>query len=101
MAILLSLCIFFTATFSGFCLESFDYLGKNISWIYSYTLRPMIILLPQFDKFNPTKFMVSGRLLGWPLLAEAAGLMICIKALLLLLFALLIFKFREIAKIII
>lgn len=101
VAILLSLCIFFTATFSGFCLESFDYLGENLSWIYSYTLRPMILLLPQFDKFNPTKFLISARLLSWPLLAEAAGLMVCIKALLLLLLALLIFKFREIAKIII
>ncbi len=101
VAILLSLCIFFTATFSGFCLESFDYLGGNLSWIYSYTVRPMILLLPQFDKFNPTKFLVSARLLGWPLLAEAAGLMVCIKALILLILALLIFKFREIAKIII
>ncbi len=61
----------------------------------------MVLLLPQFDKFNPTKFLISARLLGWSLLAEAAGLMVCIKALILLIFALLIFKFREIAKIII
>lgn len=101
VAILLSLCILFTATFSGFCLESFDYLGGNLSWIYSYTVRPVILLLPQFDKFNPTKFLVSARLLSWSLLAEAAGLMVCIKASILLLLALLIFKFREIAKIII
>ncbi|MHC4643037.1 MAG: ABC transporter permease [Planctomycetota bacterium] len=101
VAILLSLCILFTATFSGFCLESFDYLGENLTWIYSYTARPMILLLPQFDKFNPTKFLISAKLLGWPLLAEAAGLMICVKAFLLLLLTLLIFKFREIAKIII
>jgi len=101
VAILLSLCIFFTATFSGFCLESFDYLGKNLSWIYSYTVRPIILLLPQFDKFNPAKFLVPARLLSWLLLAKAAGLMVCIKAFLLLFFALLIFSFREIAKIII
>jgi len=101
VAILLSLCILFTATFSGFCLESFDYLGENLSWIYFYTVRPIILLLPQFDKFNPTKFLVSARLLSWSLLAEAAGLMICIKASILLLLALLIFKFREIAKVII
>jgi len=101
VAILLSLCIFFTATFSGFCLESFDYLGKNLSWIYFYTVRPIILLLPQFDKFNPAKFLVPARLLSWLLLAKAAGLMVCIKAFLLLLFALLIFSFREIAKIII
>jgi ABC-type transport system involved in multi-copper enzyme maturation permease subunit len=101
VAILLSLCILLTATFSAFCLESFDYLGGNLSWIYSYTVRPMILLLPQFDKFNPTMFLVSARLLSWSLLVEAAGLMICIKASILLLLALLIFKFREIAKIII
>jgi hypothetical protein len=101
VAILLSLCIYFTATFSGFCLESFDYLGENLSWVYFYTVRPIVLLLPQFDKFNPAKFIVPARLLSWPLLAKAAGLMVCIKAFLLLLLAVLIFKFREIAKIII
>jgi len=101
VAILLSLCIYFTATFSGFCLESFDFLGENLSWVYRYTVRPVILLLPQFDKFNPAKFLVPARLLSWPLLAKVAGLMICIKASILLLLALLIFKFREIAKVII
>ena len=101
VAILLCLVIFFTATVSGFCLESFDFLGENLSWVYSYTIRPIILFLPQFDKFNPAKFLVPARLLSWSLLAKVAGLMICIKALLLLLLALLIFSFREIAKIII
>ncbi len=101
VAILLCLVIFFTATVSGFCLESFDFLGENLSWVYSYTIRPIILFLPQFDKFNPAKFLVPARLLSWFLLAKVAGLMICIKALLLLLLALLIFSFREIAKIII
>jgi len=101
VAILLCLVVFFTATVSGFCLESFDFLGENLSWVYSYTIRPVILLLPQFDKFNPTKSLVSARLLSWSLLAKVAGLMICIKAVLLLLLAFLIFRFREIARIII
>jgi len=101
VAILLCLVIFFTATISGFCLESFDFLSENLSSMYSYTLRPIIQLLPQFDKFNPTKFLVPARLLSWSLLAKVVGLMVCIKAFLLLLLALLIFSFREIAKIII
>jgi hypothetical protein len=101
VAILLSLCILVTAIFSAFCLESFDYLGKDLSWVYHYTVRPIILLLPQFDKFSPAKYLVPARLLSWPLLAKVAGLMICIKSLLLLLLALLIFSFREIAKIII
>jgi len=101
VAILFSLCIFFTATFSGFCLESFDYMSEKLTWVYYYTVRPLILLLPQFDKFNPAQFLVPARLVPWSLLAKVAGLMICIKAFLLLLLALLIFKFREIAKIII
>ena len=101
VAILFCLVIFFTATVSGFVLESFDLLSKNLSSVYSYTLRPVIQLLPQFDKFNPTKFLVPARLLSWSLLATAAGLMVCIKASLLLLIGLLIFSFREIAKVII
>lgn len=101
VAILLSLCVLVTAIFSGFCLESFDYLGENLSWFYHYTVRPIILLLPQFDKFSPSKYLVPGRLLSWTLLAKVAVLMIFIKSLLLLLLALLIFRFREIAKIII
>jgi hypothetical protein len=101
VALLLCLAVFFTANISGFILESFDYLSENVSGVYSYTLRPIIHLLPQFDKISPTKFLVPARLLSWSLLAEAAALMICVKALILLLAALLIFRYREIAKTII
>jgi len=101
VAILVCLVLFFTASFSGFVIESFDYLSESISVLYSYTFKWMIRLLPQFDKFNPTKFLVPARLLGWSLLAECAALMICVKAFLLLVFALIIFSYREIAKIII
>jgi len=101
VAILFCLVIFFTATFSSFVIESFDFLGENLSSVYSYTIRPIIQLLPQFDKFHPTKFLVPARLLSWYLLAKVAGLMVCIKAPLLLLIGLLIFSFREIAKVVI
>jgi len=101
VAILLCLAVFFTGTISGFCLESFDFLSENVSSFYYYTFRPVVQLLPQFDKFNPAKFLVPARLLSWFLLAKAAGSMICIRAALLLLLALLIFSFREIAKVII
>jgi len=101
VAVLLCLVVFFTATISGFILESFDLLSENIGSVYSYTIRPVIALLPQFDKFNPTKFLVSAQLLSWPLLAKVVGLMVCIKAVFLFLFASLIFSFREIAKIIV
>ncbi len=99
VAILFCLAIFLTGTINGFILESFDFMSENISGIYRYTLKPVIQLLPQFDKFNPGKFLVPARLLEWLFVAKVAGLMVGIKAFLLLVVALVIFSYREIAKI--
>jgi len=108
VAILLCLFLFATASFSGFVIESFSYLNVNIGKLYSYTIEWIIQLFPQFDKFNPTKFLVSARLLSWSEVAKFAvfppwwgieGDMVCIKAFLLLVAALIIFSYREIAKI--
>jgi len=101
VAILLCLAIFFTGTISGFCLESFDFLSENLSSVYSYTVRPLVQLLPQFDKFSPAKFLIPARLLSWSLLARVAFSLVCIKAVLLWLVALLIFSYKEIAKVIV
>ena len=99
VVILLCLAIFSISMISSFVLMSFDYLSENISFIYSYTAKPIMKLLPELDTYNPTKFLVGGRLLSWPTLVEAVLSIVCFKALLLLAFALLIFKYREIAKI--
>lgn len=101
VAILLCIVLFFIASFSGFVIESFDLLSENVTAVYSYTLRWMIRLLPQFDKANPTKFLVPGELLSWAEVARVAGFMVCIKSFLLLIFALIIFSFREIARIVV
>lgn len=101
VAILLCLVIFSVATISGFVLESFDFLSANLTSVYSYTIRPIIQLLPQFDKANPTKYLVSARLLSWLYLAKVLVLMVFVKAFLVLLLSLLVFSFREIAKIVI
>jgi hypothetical protein len=99
VAILFCFVIFFTASFSGFVLESFDFLGENIGAVYSYSLKWVIQLLPQFDKFNPTKFLVPAQLISWPFLAKCALSMVCIKAFLILILSLIIFRYREIARI--
>ena len=99
VAVLFCLVIFFVGSISGFILESFDFLGEDISGFYSYTIGPIIQLLPQFDKISPAKFLVPARLLSWLFLAKVAGIMIGIKAFLLLLLSMLIFSYREIAKI--
>ena len=101
VAILLCLVVLLTGTMSGFVIESIDSMNKGLSSVYSYTVKPIVRLLPQFDKFSPTKYLVPGRLLSWVLLAKVIALMVCVKSVLLLLLALLIFSYREIAKIIV
>lgn len=101
VAILLCLMLFVTASFSAFFLESFDYLSQNVGVLYSYTLKWMIKILPQFDKYNPTKFLVPARLVSWTFLGQCIFFMVCIKAFLLLILAFVIFTYREIAKIIV
>jgi len=101
VAILLCLVLFSTSCISGFVMDSFGFLSQNVGVIYNYTIKWMVSLLPQFDKYNPTRFMVPGLLLSWTVLARCAVVMVCIKSLLLLILALIIFSFREIAKIIV
>ncbi len=99
VAVLLCLVVFFTGTISGFILESLDTIGEGTSQIYFYTIKPVIQLLPQFDKYSPAKFLVPARLLSWFVIVKVAGLMVCVKAVLSLALSLLIFSHREIAKI--
>jgi hypothetical protein len=99
VALLLSLSVFFTAYISGFILESFEYVGKSVSAIYDVGFKTLLQLLPQFDKFSTSSFLVPGRLLSWSLLARVALSTVCLKAVLLLILALLIFRYREIAKV--
>jgi len=98
VAILLCLVIFFTGTISGFVIESFDSLGGTLSSIYAYTVKPLVRLLPQFDRYSAGKFLVTGRLLSWSLLARVAAVLVGVKSLLLMLIAMLIFSRREVAK---
>jgi len=99
VAILFCFVIFFTASFSGFVIESFSFMSENVSAVYSYSLEWLIQLLPQFDKFNPTKFLIPARLISWSFLARCAILMVCVKAFLILIISLVIFRYREIARI--
>lgn len=101
VAILLSLAVFFTGTTSSFCLESFEALSEETGIIYNFTVRPFVLLLPRFDTFTPAKFLVPARLLSWTLLAKVTAMMVCFKALILLIFGLIIFSYKEIAKVIV
>jgi hypothetical protein len=80
-------------------MDSFEYLSKNAGSIYMLTFSPIIRLLPQFDLYNPTKYLVDARLVGWEMVAGAIFWMICVKAVIVSVIGWLIFRYREIAKI--
>ncbi|MGD0572402.1 MAG: ABC transporter permease [Sedimentisphaerales bacterium] len=101
VAILLCLAVFTMANMTGYIGESFNVVGGNVSPVYTWFLQPILSLLPHFDKFDPSQFLVPARLLSWSLLAWLGFSTLCIRALLLVILSLLIFTYREIAKVIV
>jgi hypothetical protein len=99
VAILLCLVIFFSASISGFIFESFDSLEGGLGSMYSLTIRPLLGLLPQFDSLNPSTFIIGGQFLSWWTLAWAAIVLLLIKAMIVWLVGILIFTYKEIAKV--
>lgn len=101
VAILLCIVVFFTGVISGFIFDSFDSLSENMGTLYFYTVRPLIKLLPQLDKANPTGYLVEARLLSWAALGRIAFFMVALKSMILFLVSIIIFSYKEIAKVII
>jgi hypothetical protein len=99
VAILLCLVIFFCASISGFIFESFDSLDGGVGMMYGFVIRPLLGLLPQFDTLDPSTFIVRGQLLGWATIAWAATVLLLIKAMIVWLVGILIFTYKEIAKV--
>jgi len=103
VAILFCLAVFTMANMSGFIAESFgeDVVGGEVGKAYYYFLKPLVTLVPQFDKFNASDFLVPARLMSWSLLAKLGFSTLCLKALPLALLSMIIFTYREIAKVIV
>lgn len=96
VAVLLSLVSFFTVSISGFVLQSFSYLDATLSKIYGNSIALLIKGLPQFDKYNPSTYLVDGRLMDWEMLNWASWTIIW--AMLLLVLGLWIFASKELAR---
>ena len=101
VAILLCLSVFTMANMSGYIGESYHVVGAQPNGLYSYVLKPLIMLLPEFDQVSPSKFLVPARLLSWSALGWLSFTTVCLKALPLVIMSLLIFTYREIAKVIV
>lgn len=99
VAILVCLVVFFAGLTNGFILDAIGDLGAVAGIIYSFTIKPLLWLLPRFDgDFNPNGYIVGGRTLRWVFLAMTVTVTLLVKGLLLLLAGMLIFSRREMAK---
>ena len=100
-ALLLSLIVYVTGTISSFIHESFSTLTPNIDMIYTFTIKLVLKILPQFDAFDPTKFLVPARLISWQLVGQIVLFMGLIQSMIFLVASIIIFNRREIAKIVV
>lgn len=101
VAILFCFVIFFTGVINGFITNSFDYIGQNLSILYSFTIKPIIWLLPKFDEnYNINKYIIDARLIKTGFLAMAI-MSLAFKSAVLLLAGFIIFAKRELAKVIV
>jgi hypothetical protein len=100
VAILVCFMVFFVGTVNGFVTDSFGYMeSKAILILYNLTFKPLLWLFPRFDgDFNPTRFMISARLLSWSFLGQVYVTMVAMKSLILLILGIWIFGNREIAR---
>ena len=99
VAILVCLVIFFMGSVSGFIFESLDSVESAASIGYNLTLKPLLYLLPQFDKVSPADFMVKGQMLSIPTLLVLAGVMIGVQGLIVMVAGIIIFNLRELARV--
>jgi hypothetical protein len=99
VAMLVCLVVYCSGSISGFVNESLSKLGENVGFVYAYTIKPLLSLMPQLDKLNPAKYLVPAEVLHWSTIAEVFTFTVVIKAFLLILIALIVFSYREVAKI--
>ncbi|HBG26247.1 MAG TPA: hypothetical protein DDX75_04055 [Phycisphaerales bacterium] len=101
VAILFCFVVFFTGVINGFITTSFDFIGANLALFYSFTIKPIIWLLPKFDEnYNINKYIVDARLINTGFLAMAL-ISLAVKSLILLFAGFIIFAKRELAKVIV
>lgn len=99
VAILVCLVVFFAGLTNTFIMDSISSLGAGLGVFYSFTIKPLLWMLPEFDgQYNPNGYIVDGRTLRWALLASMMGMTVCVRGLLIFLAGMFIFSRREVAK---
>jgi hypothetical protein len=100
VAILTGIVVVFAASMSGFIGESIGETPGAMGYVY-LPIKAFLLLLPSFDQFNPSQYIVSAKMLSWSMVAWVLGVMVFLKGLVLWLFGVYVFNRREVAKVIV
>ena len=100
VAVFVTVGIFCLAVVNSFFSESVAGLAQAARIAYNLTLMPIVWMLPKFDAaYDPTPYLITSKLLSSSLLGEIYLYTVFIKSSILIFFGIIIFRFRELAKI--
>ncbi|MCH9023622.1 MAG: hypothetical protein IID32_12805, partial [Planctomycetes bacterium] len=98
VAVLLVLIVFILGMASGFIADVLKYEGSQLQ---KYLILQVMSLIPKFTVYDPIPQIERGKLVSWELLGQCGLYMIFIKGSILALFGYLMFKFRELARVVV
>jgi len=99
IAILVSVTVYFVGLINFFIIDAIESLSQTMTIIYAFLIKPILWFLPHFDQmYQPGWYIVDGKTLEWAFLFTTISITLCVKAMLVLLLGMLIFKRREVAK---
>lgn len=98
VAVLMVLIIFLMGVCSNFILDAMKWEAGDLQ---GFLIRKIMGFIPNLSAFDPVDQIETGRVVPWDLLGRCAGYMILIKGGILSLFGYVIFRFRELARVII
>ncbi|MCD6388712.1 MAG: hypothetical protein J7L69_04815, partial [Desulfobulbaceae bacterium] len=82
-----------------------EFIGDALVWDAGNTLRtvltPIVSIFPKFATYDPVPQIEKGRMVSWQLFWECSFFMVLLKGGVIALFGYLVFRFRELARIIV
>jgi hypothetical protein len=100
VAILTGIVVVLAASMGGFIDESISGTPGAMGYVY-LPIKAFLFLLPRFDNYDPSQYMVSAKMVSWGVVAWVFGVMVFVKGLILWLFGIYVFNRREVAKVIV
>lgn len=98
VAVLFALVVYLLGLSSGFVLDAVRWEASGPQeLLISYTM----LLFPQFSAYDPVGYIEKGRIVSYGLLADCALWLVCIKGGILAVFGYVVFRMRELARVIV